>query len=253
MKRFESQYSVALVVFLAVLLTWSFGDPLKAQVSRSRVGPAGKVSADHYVERGKKLISKGLYAGAVRSLSLALKKRPGSAEIYLLRGIAYDRMGLAERAIQDLSFYIQKKPSDPSGYIRRADAKNFNSMHREAIDDYNIAIRLAPSSVSAYLGRGLAHAGMEKYEDAIKDYYWVLRLDPKNREALGNMGIACMLANKPLQAVAYFEQALAVERDPEWRRRINEWMEKIVKYPGEKERHKTGPTKGPVRRPRPMW
>jgi tetratricopeptide (TPR) repeat protein len=253
MKQFESQCSVALLAFLAALLIGGSADPLKAQVSRSRVGAPRNVSADHYVERGRKLMSKGLYAGAIRSLSLALKKRPGSAEAHLLRGSAYDRMGLPERAIQDLSRYIQKKPSDPIGYIRRGDAKNFNSMHREAVDDYTIAIRLAPSSVSAYLGRGLAHAGMEKYEEAIKDYHWVLRLDPKNREALGNMGIACMLANRPLQAVSYFEQALAVERDPAWRRRINEWMEKIVQYPGAEKAYKQGPTRGPVRRPRPMW
>ncbi len=248
-----TQYPVSLVVFLAVLLTMGFGGPLEAQVSRSRVAALGTKDANHYLARGRKLMSKGLYAGAVRSLSLALKKRPGSAEAYLLRGSAYDRMGRPDKAIEDLSRYIQKRPSDPTGYIRRGDAKNFNSMHREAVDDYTIAIQLAPSSVPAYLGRGLAHAGMEKYENAIKDYYWVLRLDPKNREALGNMGIACMLANRPLQAVGYFEQALAVETDPRWRRRINELMEKIVRHPGEKISPGRVPTRGPVRRPRPMW
>ncbi|MDQ7785530.1 MAG: tetratricopeptide repeat protein [Desulfomonilaceae bacterium] len=251
--RVESLYTVAFVVILAALLRAGACESVHARESRSRVPPGGATSAEQYVDRGKKLLDKGLYAGAARSFSLALKKRPGSPEVHLLRGRAFDGMGLPERAIQDLSIYIQKKPSDPIGYIRRGDAKNFNGMHREAIDDYHSAIRLNPRSVSAYLGRGLAHAGMENYEEAIKDYYWVLRLDPKNREALGNMGIACMLANRPLQAVTYFEQALAVETDPTWRKRINKWVERIVRHQDGSKSNKRGPTRDPSQRPRPMW
>ncbi|MFH1116540.1 MAG: tetratricopeptide repeat protein [Pseudomonadota bacterium] len=251
--RLPSPYSASLVVLPAMLIAMFVGDSLEAQVSRSRDAVLPSASAEHYLDRGRKLMDKGLYAGAIRSLSPALKKRPDLAEAYLLRGSAYDKIGMPDKAIQDLTRYIQEKPSDAVGYIRRGDAKNFNSQHREAIDDYTAAIRLAPSSVSAYMGRGLAHAGMENYEDAIKDYYWVLRLDPKNREALGNMGIACMLADRPIQAVGYFEQALAVETDPGWRRRINELMETIVRHPGEKKSPEQGPTRGPVRRPRPMW
>lgn len=253
MNRYLSHYTIPLLGFLAMLLTGGSGVSVEAQVSRSSIAAGRNMNAEHHVERGRKLMSQGLYGGAIRSLSLAVKKSPGYAEAYLLRGSAYDRMGMPDRAIQDLTFYIQKKPSDPIGYVRRGDAKNFNSMHQEAVDDYTIAIRLAPSSVSAYLGRGLAHAGMENYREAIKDYYWVLRLDPKNREALENMGIACMLANKPLEAVSYFEQALAVERDPEWRRRIGEWMEQLAQAPGAHKSPKQGPTRAPVQRPRTMW
>lgn len=248
-----SHHALALAAFVIAPFLAILADSIHAQESRSRVPPGGPTSAEQYVDRGKKLLNKGLYAGAARSFSLALKKRPGSPEVHLLRGRAFDGMGLPERAIQDFGFYIQKKPSDPIGYIRRGDAKNFNGMHREALDDYESAIRLNPRSVSAYLGRGLAHAGMENYEEAIKDYYWVLRLDPKNREALGNMGIACMLANRPLQAVTYFEQALAVETDPTWRKRINKWVERIVRHQDGSKSDKRGPTRDPSQRPRPMW
>lgn len=235
------------------MLVCAAHDPAEAQVSRNRAKRVQLKSAQYYVERGRKLIAKRLYAGAVRSLSAAIKRKPGMAQAYLLRGKAYDRMGAPQRAIKDLTRYIRIKPSDAMGYILRGDAKNFSSRHQEALNDYSIAIQLSPSSVSAFLGRGLAYAGMEMYTDAMKDYLWVLRLDPENRDALGNMGVACMLANKPLQAVSYFEKALTMETDPRWRRRINEWMEKIVQYPAAKQEPRRGPTRTPSMRPRPMW
>ena len=90
------------------------------------------------------------------------------------------------------------------------------------MEDYNIAVKLAPSSPAAYLGRGLAYVGLQKYGEAIKEYQWVLKLDPHNTEALGNMGVACMLAGRNMEAMSYFERALAQELDPQWRARIRE-------------------------------
>jgi tetratricopeptide (TPR) repeat protein len=253
MTRFASQCHVLSILFATVVFVCASWVPAESQVPGNRAKRVKHRSAQYYVERGRKLIAKGLYAGAVRSLSIAIKKQPGMAQAYLLRGKAYDRMRVPERAIKDLTRYVRMKPSDPIGYILRGDARNFSSRHEEALNDYSIAIRLAPSSVSAFLGRGLAYVGMEKYTDAMKDYLWVLRLDPENRDALGNMGVACMLANKPLQAASYFRKALSLETDPQWRRRINEWMEKIVRYPVAKQRPGRGPTRSPVKRPRPMW
>ena len=76
------------------------------------------------------------------------------------------------------------------------------------------AIKLAPSSAAAYLGRGLAYAGLAKYDEAIKDYQWVLKINPNNAEALGNMGVANMLAGRPVEAMSYFERALATRNKP---------------------------------------
>lgn len=253
MIRIESPYGAVLLLIIALVVQGVSTDLLEARTPSDQARATNQKSAQYHLARGRKLIDRGMYAGAVRSLTRALKKRPNSAEAYLLRGKAYDKMGAPARAVRDLSQYIRLKPSDPIGYIRRGDAKNFSSMHKEALDDYSTAIRLSPSSTAAFLGRGLAYTGMEQYTEAMKDYNWVLRLDPGNQEVLANMGVASMLADRPLQAVTYFEKALAVETNPRWRRRIHEWIEHIVHYPGAKHRRTGGPTRAPKPRPRPMW
>ena len=125
--------------------------------------------------------------------------------------------------------------------------------YEQALLDYEKATRLAPSSPSGYLGRGLAHTALGRYDEAIKDYLWVLRLDPHNREVLANMGIACMLGNKPVQAMTYFEKALATETNPRWRRQIQEWMSRILKETEVAGTRKRGPTRLPAKQSRPMW
>jgi tetratricopeptide (TPR) repeat protein len=192
---------------------------------KSRAGE----SAHALMVNGKTFLEKKRYVLAVRSFSAALRRDPNLAEAHLLRGIAYDFMGVPHAAIRDFSRYIEMRPKDPNGYMRRGDAHNFNLDHEAALSDYEAVIRLSPSSSGAHTGRGLAYAGLQKYDEAIKDYQWVLRNDPKNTETLENLGVACMLAGRNMEAMSYFERALETETDPHWRAKIQKWSEKLLK------------------------
>jgi len=232
---------LCIVVFIVL-----FGTHALAQA------PAGgaKQSAAIHVRQGKEQFENKLYAAALRSLSLALRKDPHNSQAYLYRGKTRLAMGMPHVAINDFNRYIELKPSDAAGYAERGDAHNFNLDHETALSDYNTAIRLAPSSSSAYLGRGLAFTALAKYSEAIKDYQTVLRLNPNNPDALGNLGIACMLGGRPVEAMNYFERALANTTDLEWRRRIEEYSEKLLKSAdGMKKPVRGLPTKpaGPVK------
>jgi Flp pilus assembly protein TadD len=205
------------------------------------------------MERGKNELERKRYAAAVRWFSTALRRDPALAEAYELRGTAQDKLGYSQKAVQDFTKYIELKPRDPAGYIGRGDSRNFNQEHAAALEDYNVAVKLAPSSSAAYLGRGLAYVGLQKYGEALKDYQWVLKLDPHNTEALGNMGIACMLAGRNMEAMSYFERALATELDPQWRARIEKWTAQLLQQADASSGERKRPARGPTSGTKPLW
>jgi tetratricopeptide (TPR) repeat protein len=225
--------------------------PTSTVAQAAKKAPAHKAgqSAQAQLKIGKEQLEQRRFALAARSFSAAIRRDPGNAEAYLLRGTAYDQMGAPQAAIKDFTRYLEMNPRDPVGYVRRADANNFNLDHDRAIEDYSTAIKLSPNSSSAYLGRGLAYAALQKYGDAIKDYQWALKLNPKNVEALGNLGVACMMAGRSMEAMQYFERALQLETDPQWRAKIEKWTERLLQEANA--RKAEGPTRkkpaGPVK------
>jgi tetratricopeptide (TPR) repeat protein len=199
---------------------------------------------------GKRQMEAHRYVLAVRSFSAAIQKNPHIAEAYLLRGTAYDHMAVYHAAIKDLTHYIELNPKDPEGYLRRADARNFSLEHQLALEDYTEALRLRPSSTPALLGQGLAYTGLQNYDEATKDYQRVLAKNPYNTEALGNMGVTCMMAGRSVEAMQYFERALKLETNPEWRARMETWEEKLLEEASARKAETTtnkraaGPVKG---------
>lgn len=232
------------VCVVGLVAAFSISVAHHAASAASEVGKtdAGKVSID----LGTREFDKGRFAAAVKHFTTALQAAPQNPDAYLLRGRAYDRLGETVKAIQDFSHYVEARPSDPAGFIARGDARNFAGKHEEALTDYNAAVKLAPASVEAHLGRGLARTGLEQYNLAIKDYHWVLVLQPNNKEVLANLGLTCMLARRPLEAVQYLERALKEETDPKWRQRINEWLETIVQNSRSGRVRPLAPTKKPL-------
>jgi len=248
----SSMKTLAFPLALAVALTLFAHNPVAA-ANASALATVDREGARSLVQQAGIQIEQGKYKAALRSLGIAIRKDPTVAEAYFLRSVAYDHLGVPNHSLRDLNQFIKLRPSDAKGYTRRGDIKNFNMQHEEAIVDYETAARLAPSSSSPYLGRGLARAALGRHDEAIKDYLWVLRLDPDNREVLGNIGIACMLAGKPFQAMTYFGKALSVESNPRWRKQIQEWMSRLLHEVEAAGSKKAGPTRLAPQRPRPMW
>ena len=248
-----ARYYLLVSALVAVCTFVADVNPSSAQRASTRSRSREHLSAAQLIEQGKVQFERGRYAFAIRSLSAALRKDGKAADAFMLRGRAYDQMGLVKQAETDFTTYVSLRPSNPEGYIHRGDARNFNHDHLAALEDYNTAVKLAPSSTAAHLGRGLAYAGLERYDHAIKDYQWVLKSEPANHEALANMGIACMLAGRRLEAVTYFERALKVEKDPQWRSRIEKWMAKLVHEAGTTSAKSRGPTRTPDEPTKPLW
>lgn len=248
-----SRFTYIFISIFAIILAEYLSLPCGAEPRKSPRAKIDPKTASELIEDARRFIEDKHYPAAVRALDAALRKSPDSADAYRLRGIAYDRLGATARALPDLSRYIELKPRDPDGYILRGDARNFSGEHEAALDDYNKAIKLAPSSVPAYLGRGLALAGLHRYDEAIKDYQWIIALDGTNPEALMNMGVACKLAGRQLEAVGYLEKALTLEQDPQWKRKIEKWIEQIMQDADLQRQKARASGSQPAPRKEPLW
>ena len=245
---------ILIIIIVALASVDGFSGYCSAQSRNNSAAYAATGSLKVSMERGKSELERRRYADAVRWFSNAIRRDPAHAEAYKLRGTAQEKLGLPQKAVHDFTKYIELKPRDPAGYIGRADARNFNQEHAAALEDYNFAVKLSPSSVAAYIGRGLAYVGLQRYGDAIKEYQWALKLDPNNTEALGNVGVACMLAGRNLEAMSYFERALGLERDPQWRARYEKWTSQLLQQADEARSAKTGPVRGTTSPgPKPLW
>lgn len=185
-------------------------------------------NGDSLLNKGRHEFEKGSYATAVKTLTDSIKANPGIAEAYFIRAKSLDMLGQPIRALKDLSKYIELKPQDPKGHILKGDVNNFNMDHREAIECYSHALRLDSRSLNARLGRGLAYAALERYDLAIKDYEDVLKENRLHHEALTNLGVALALSGKPDDALKKLTEALALERDLEWRSRLNKMIDEIA-------------------------
>ncbi len=220
-----SQWMVRGVVLCIAAFTVSFVSDCRceARTKSTRVQTSAEL-----LKQGKTQYEARQYATAARSFTQALQKGAGGSEILLLRGKCYERMGMIPAAIADFSKSIRLNPKDTAAYLARGDARNFNQDHESAIADYNAVMGTNSTSVAAHMGRGLAYVGLQQYDQAIKDYQWILRVRPNHLEALENMGIACMLSGRKMEAMTYFQKAMEQENDVQWRGRIDKWMEQLL-------------------------
>lgn len=209
---------------------------------------------DQNLNKGRTEVEKGQYAAAVKTLTETIKLSPGLADAYYLRAKSLDLMGQPMRALKDIGKYIELKPQDPKGYILRGDINNFNLDHREAIESYSLALRFDSRSTNARIGRGLAYTALEKYDLAIKEYQDVIKENRLNLEALGNLGVALALSGRNEEALQKLTEALALERDLEWRSRLKKLIDEISQARSNPSRHHKSPFgKGPTKSPEKPW
>jgi tetratricopeptide (TPR) repeat protein len=250
--RYSGLMSITLILCLFIMSLSLYGESA-GQPPHSSVAKKPQQGQLH-LDKAKRDLERKQYALAIRSLSAAIRSDPGSAEAHRLRGVAYEKMGMYKKAEEDFSRYIERSPQDPNGYILRGDTRNFEQEYEAALQDYDAALKLSPSSEKAFLGRGLALTGLGKYGDAIKAYQWVLTKQPDNLEALENIGRACMLAGRHLEASTYLERAREHETDPAWRSTITKWQQELVRDAAPEKPKVRGPSRGPTgEKPRPLW
>ena len=81
---------------------------------------------------------------------------------------------------------------------------------RQAVREYSLGLQLCPGEKNLLNSLGVALIEMNRVPAAIESFGQVLALEPDNHMALVNLGYACLRQGNELQALEYFEKALAV-------------------------------------------
>lgn len=210
------------ILVLPASVCFVFAAPAVQPRSPGAIRPAASM------EEARRLYEGGRYGEAARVLSAVIRSGDSVAEAHKLRGKAQEKLGAHAAASKDFIRYCQLKPGDLEGLTLKAEALLGAGDFEGAVEGFAEVIRLAPSRVQAYQGRGLALTALDRYDDAVKDFAWVLRHKPDDQDALVNMGRACMLGNRPMEAAAYLNRCLKTEKDPKWAEKIRAWLADIA-------------------------
>jgi tetratricopeptide (TPR) repeat protein len=90
--------------------------------------------------------------------------------------------------------------------------------YERAVDRFTRAIQVDPQFTDAYLQRGVLYwREIQNYHHAIRDLTRVLELDPERSEALFTRALAYQSRGDFDQAIADYENFLAVAGDSPWR------------------------------------
>lgn len=158
---------------------------------------------------GEKLLQQERYNEAIRALHLAAESMPREARAWNFLGLAYQGSGLDTEAAQ-----AYKKALDVD---HRLSAAHFNlgclwleqNQPQLAVSELTAFTLLQPNSVSGWLRLGAAHLRLGKFDTAETAYRTALNVVPRHPEALNGLGYIQVNRRRYVDAVQYFQAALA--------------------------------------------
>jgi tetratricopeptide (TPR) repeat protein len=189
-------------------------------IRKARADPGADphdLARDH-VGRGKILLLRKEYPGALGAFDLALKAWPECADAHLQRARALlelpaadrkKRRALDEDAIKSLEAYRQSggKPRFDV-YRARGLAQTRLENYSEAIQAYSLALEQQPKDSATHAARGWLHLATHAADLALQDFQRALVYDAHNAEAYTGRGQARVAKGEYEAAVADAERAV---------------------------------------------
>lgn len=96
-------------------------------------------------EKGKSLMGKGDYNGALKSLNNAVSLSKKDYKSYYSRALAYQKLNQPDSAMNDLNECLKLKPTFYEAYLLRADIAEQKEMWNSVIFDLKNCIKLKPT------------------------------------------------------------------------------------------------------------
>ena len=87
--------------------------------------------------------------------------------------------------------------------------------YKLAVDEFTQALKASNSAI-ALVDRGTAYSELKKYDAAINDLNQAIKIDGKNPLAYTVRGVVYFRSFRPKQAIADFDQALALSKDDKY-------------------------------------
>lgn len=121
-------------------------------------------------------------------------------------------LGACDRAIDDLRLSRQDRAGT---LVNRGILRTAAGQYQGALDDYNLALSLVAALPQAYNGKGNLYFLAERYDDALAAYQQALALDLEERHiAYYNLGLTFDKLQDPAAATRSYQAALTAA--PDW-------------------------------------
>ncbi len=201
---------------------WKDGATLWTYVMELQEGDKAR-SVLPYWNRGKYLLTKGDFEGAVRDYTQAIEMDPSNPELNKDRGKTYFNMAsssqyknqqrtLLDKAIQDYTAAMSKPNITPKSksdaLSSRGAAYGFAGMYEQCISDLTEGLENDPANKTAYANRAVAYLNTNQYEKAVKDYEEYVKLDPNNPQMWYECGMMQRTLKRYLHAMKSLDNAL---------------------------------------------
>jgi serine/threonine-protein kinase len=140
--------------------------------------PTAPLSAEDELTRGRDLLAKEDFNGAIAAFSRAADLRPNWGPAYHNRGEAYQALEQYDAAIRDYSRAIRINPALPGLLPSRAACYVKLGQDDLALADLNLSLTLRGDAPPALMARGAIYLRRNDYKKALADFDEAIRLRP---------------------------------------------------------------------------
>ncbi|HWD00526.1 MAG TPA: serine/threonine-protein kinase [Candidatus Sulfopaludibacter sp.] len=161
-----------------------------------------------YVQKFLKTQDRAFLGLARRNADLALKYKPGSAQVLLAEALVDVNLGLTQQAIDELGRALQQDPKDPAILVAKARALRDLGRRAEEADVYRSILADRPNYWPAYNELGWVLYRQGDYQKAADTFAEGSAVAPKVAMLFVNVGTMNLLLDRKKEAEAAFESSL---------------------------------------------
>lgn len=170
-------------------------------------------SADNYIKRER-------WTDAEQTLLSALRLEPGNFTNSLLLsnlGVVRTNLGKMDDALEAFRLGLSIAPR--SSVIRTNRSRTLIALGRydEAMTDLNETLEIDSTQTWPRQMRGLLRLAADDIDGAEKDFTVLSRIDPSNASAMSGLARVAERKGQTTEALKYYDEAIAIDDDPETR------------------------------------
>jgi tetratricopeptide (TPR) repeat protein len=169
---------------------------------------------DYYFERAGVRRTAGAYDEALADYATAIKLSPPFHEAHYNRADLLRELGDEDGALRDIDYAIVLDPDHVDSRVNRVDLLLERGETERAHADIDAGLELDPSNANLLSARGSLLADAGDIDAAYASYTAALTEDPTFAAAWANRAVVSYSADRPADAVADLDRAIALADDP---------------------------------------
>ena len=188
--------------------------------------PHSKLTPQMHVQVALRHKAEGRMGEAMRSLDLAIRNNPFSAELFAVRGSFYLERNNVSAALTDFESALKLAPDSAAILTNRAQAYRHFGRIGEALQDLDRAIELSPELLAAYFNRGAIHFSSDSFDLALKDFDSCIAIDPHQAGPYFNRAAARDALGDRAGAIEDIKRFMEIAGDSSWQDTAQQLLDK---------------------------